>query len=86
MAHKDALGNEIVIGNWYGYSRNDGGRSHVTVGQAIKTTDKTVRLGNCKVNLWLYGDPCDHYRKLATEVSIRSDMIFPVPAPQNVSE
>lgn len=78
----DALGNEIIIGNWYGYSRNDGGFSHVNLGRVKAVNDKTgnVRLVDCKVTRWLYGDPSDFRAdKKPADVSIRSSMIFPVP-------
>lgn len=83
----DALGNEIIIGNWYGYSRNDGGHSHTTIGIATKITESDgcytcakVRLGTCKVKRFLYGKPTD-YRKdeVAKDISIASYMVFPVP-------
>ena len=78
----DALGNEIVIGNWYGYSRNEGGFSHATLGKAKSVSEKTkkVRLEKCIVKRYLYGQPSLHrLNSNASEVSMSSTMIFPVP-------
>jgi hypothetical protein len=87
----DALGKEIVVGAWYGYSRNDGGQSHTTIGRVGKVTPGNpsrykpakVRLVDCKVNRFIYGEPTD-YRKdeVAKDVSIAAYMVFPVPAPE----
>lgn len=78
----DALGNEIVLGNWYGYSRNDGGWSHVNLGRVKTINEDTgnVRLTDCRVTRWLYGEPSDfNADKKPSDVSIRGTMIFPVP-------
>ncbi len=84
----DSLGNEIIVGNWYGYSRNDGGHSHTTLGKVIKTTDGTrdtydspkVRLGSCKVKRFLYGRPTDFRQdEKPADVTIGAYMVFPVP-------
>lgn len=84
----DALGNEIIIGNWYGYSRNDGGFSHTTLGKALKVTPgdgqylcAKVRLGEIKVSRFLYGTPTDHRKdEGAKTLSMATYMVFPVPA------
>jgi hypothetical protein len=85
----DALGNEIVVGNWYGYSRNDGGHSHSIIGRASKATPgdgqyvpPKVRLVDCRAKRYLYGHPTD-YRKdeKPVDVTMASTMVFPVPAP-----
>lgn len=77
--HPDALGNEIIVGNLYGYSRNDGGWSHVVVGQASAVKNGKVRLVGCAVTRFLYGEVSD-FRKdeKPADVSIRSSMVFPV--------
>lgn len=41
---QDALGNNIIIGNVYGYSTNKNGFSYVTIGEVVKINDKTVIL------------------------------------------
>ncbi len=85
----DALGNEIIVGNWYGYSRSDGGHSHTTLGKALKVTPgdgqynpAKVRLGELVVKNFLYGKPTDHgYTGGAKSLSMATYMVFPVPAP-----
>lgn len=76
---KDALGNDIVIGNLYGYSRNDGGFSHVTVGRAEYVKNGKVRLTDCRVAHWLYGKPGElsSTRQPPRPISILSYMVFP---------
>lgn len=86
----DALGNEMVVGSWYGYSRNDGGFSHTTVGKAEKVvsgdgqyTPAKVRLTDLHVSHYLYGQPYDKgtpgSAKPAKAISIACFMVFPVP-------
>jgi hypothetical protein len=86
-AFLDALGDEIVVGNWYGYSRSDGGHSHTTIGKVSKVTKATdtyavpkVRLVDCKVKRFLYGSPTDfRCDEKASDVSIGAYMVFPCP-------
>ena len=40
----DALGNEIVIGSKYGFSRNKNGFHFITIGEAIKTNELSGRV------------------------------------------
>lgn len=83
----DALGNEIVVGNWYGYSRSDGGHSHTIIGRASKVTEgdgqyipPKVRLVDCRAKRYLYGQPNDYRKdKKPADVSMASAMVFPVP-------
>ncbi len=81
----DALGNEVIVGNWYGYSRNDGGFSHVTLGVVTSVKEETgkVRMCQCKVTRWLYGKP-SNYRAddVPADVSIIGNMVFPVQTQQ----
>lgn len=37
---KDALGKEIILGNHYGYARNENGFNVAVIGTAIKFTEK----------------------------------------------
>lgn len=75
----DALGNPIVIGNWYGYSRSVSGWSHVTLGVASHTKADKVYIVVKKVTRYLYGDPTDYRSdEKPGNVSIRANMVFPV--------
>jgi hypothetical protein len=84
----DALGNPVIVGNWYGYSRNDGGHSHTTIGRVSKVTEgdgrytpPKARLVDCVVKRYLYGHPTD-FRKdeKPADVTMAAAMIFPVPS------
>lgn len=84
----DALGNPIIVGNWYGYSRSDGGHSHTILGKVKKATlgdgqyiPAKVRLVDCRAKRYLYGNPTD-YRKdeKPADVSMMAAMVFPVPS------
>lgn len=78
----DALGNEIIVGGWYGYSALGGGFSHTTTGKVSYTKGDKVRLVECQVKYYLYGQPHQPSWKTdkpESDVSIRSTMIFPVP-------
>lgn len=82
----DALGREIVIGEWYGYSRNDSGFSHTTVGRVLKIIPgdgqykpPKVRLTDCYIKRYLYGMPTDYrLAEKPKDVTIASYMVFPV--------
>lgn len=78
----DALGNPIVQGARYGYSRNANGFTHVTIGTANGFTPLgKVKLIDCVVTSYLYGEPCKrHNDDNPGNVSILSNSIFPVPA------
>ena len=80
----DALGNEIILGNWYGYTALGGGFSHTTIGKVKAINEKTekIRLEKCIVKHYLYGKPTGTptwRNPTPADVSIRSVMVFPVP-------
>lgn len=79
IEHLDALGNKIVLGKWYGYSRSESGWAHVTIGIASSCKNGKVHLHVKSVKRYLYGDESD-FRKdePLNNVSIRSNMVFPV--------
>jgi len=72
---KDALGNEVIIGNKYGYSTND----TVFVGRAMKFTTSRVTLETIFRKHYLYGKEIDRtYGRIADTVSVSSYLLFPV--------
>lgn len=83
----DALGKPVIVGSWYGYSRNDGGFSHTTIGKVSKVTSgdgkftpPKVRLVDCVVKRFLYGHPTDHRKdEKPKDVTMFAAMVFPVP-------
>lgn len=82
---KDALGNNIEIGNWYGYSRMSNGIVTVVVGKAINTTDKRVTLSEIIRQWGAYGNPNTIRESKNTSVYPRT--VFPVDINQlNIQE
>ena len=76
----DALGNEIVLGQKYGYSSKDGSWGRTTIGTAKKiSASGQVALEVIEVKQFMYGFESD-YRKddHAKTVSVRPYMLFPV--------
>ena len=54
MEAKDALGNQIITGNFYGYSHSSNGHTKVTIGKADKISNGKVTIKNCKESTFLY--------------------------------
>lgn len=51
----DAIGNEIIIGQRYGFTRNDNGINNVTVGTAAEVTNENkVRLVDVQRKTFVY--------------------------------
>ena len=79
--HFDAIGNPIILGMTYGYSKNVNGFSTVTIGEAVKFTKNGVSLKVtiAKRSLWghefknlVIGDDIKEC------VNINGMMLFPV--------
>lgn len=77
---KDALCNEIVIGQYYGYSKNSNGVTHIKVGKAKKFNEKTVTLEVVFEKSALYSDdPTDpDFPMERNTISVKGNLIFPV--------
>jgi hypothetical protein len=76
-AMKDALGNDIVLGNSYGYSTAD----TVCFGVAEKITATKITLHVLKWKHYMYGDQIERgWRGTARTVSVFSWHLFPIPA------
>ena len=77
---KDALGNEIVLGNNYGYSTSSSGNAMVVIGTAEKLTPQKVAIKVTSRRFFLYAEETDSptYRNLAEVVHIASFHLFPV--------
>lgn len=75
----DALGDEIVMGNTYGYATVSSGRTRVVTGTAVSLT-KTGRVSLTVTGLkvYLYGKPSRAYGDTAEKVSVNSCILFPV--------
>lgn len=73
---KDALGNEIVIGSWYGYSRVNNGIITVVIGKVLKKTEKRITLGDIVRQWGVYGNP--NRIKQSKNVNVYPRTCFPV--------
>lgn len=76
---KDALGNEIVMGGWYGYTQSNNGLSHITFGKAFKETP-TGMLTLSETQIWRIGYQNSEIRakESGKKVTVRSLITFPV--------
>lgn len=77
---KDALGNEIIIGENYGYSSNNGGISLVKIGTASKMTNKglvTLKVLIHKTAYWA-NDLKDPDYEPSKTISVKPQLLFPV--------
>ena len=76
---KDALGNDIVIGKIYGYSRNANGLTTSTVGEAIKETKCGVTLRVIRQTVALYDDDPEPPRHMVSDkVNAKAAGMFPI--------
>ena len=75
----DAMGNEIVIGQLYGYSRRSNGYVVVVIGEVTKINKESVRLMALHRGKALYQDKIaeDDFHK-ATHISVSSNTLFPI--------
>lgn len=77
---KDALNNKIIIGNRYGYSRNQNGFTYVRLGKIINSTPKglvTMLLDSSKVAL--YNNELEEETNcIQLKISIKPNMLFPI--------
>jgi hypothetical protein len=71
---KDALDNEIVIGQKYGYSSKD----TVFIGKAIRLTKTRVTLETIKRRMFCYGKESVHWSEPSPTTSVPSFHLFPV--------
>lgn len=74
---KDALGNDIVLGNRYGYSRNQNGFTYVRLGTIIKINAKSVLMKVEVSKRALYSNDLEP-ESCAEKISIKSNMLFPI--------
>lgn len=76
---KDAIGNELVIGRTYGYSRSHNGLTTVKIGKLIKVNERMVSLEVSEAKTALYSDDLtsDRFHKKKT-ISVKANGLFPV--------
>lgn len=75
---KDALGNDLVIGQLYGYTQKDGGWTHITIGEAVSETEKRVTLNVKARRRYLYDKESPSQFEGKPAVSVGSHILFPV--------
>jgi ribosome biogenesis protein Nip4 len=76
---KDALGNDIVVGNFYGYTSTSGGFARTVLGTVTHLTKQKVAVKVEYVNRFLYGKPIkDDYGNRAEQVAVHGYLLFPV--------
>lgn len=75
----DALGNEVIVGKWYGYSRNGDGITKIVVGKikSFKPDAKRVYLLDAIEKRHLYGGAAEFEDKDGG-VSISPISLFPI--------
>lgn len=77
---KDALGNDLVINNWYGYSRNGNGITKIVVGKikSIKPDAKKVYLHNAIEKRYMDKTGASNFEDKGGGVAISSVSLFPI--------
>jgi len=75
---KDALGNDIVIGQVYGYSRNSNGFTTSTVGELVRETAKGVTLKVLRQTRALYDDDPAVLPIEKSTVNCKASGLFPI--------
>ena len=73
----DALGNEVVAGNWYGYSKQDGGYAVVVLAKVKYIKDGKVRLANVIEKRSFYREPFKV--NPGKDRTMTSNTLFPIP-------
>ena len=72
----DAFGNPITL-NWrYGFSKNENGFTYITIGEAIKITEKDITLKVISKKRSLYGGILED-EKHGTTVNVKTPILFP---------
>jgi hypothetical protein len=74
----DALGNPIVIGNKYGYSRNQNGFTTVRIGIIVKINEKSVSMQVTEAKISFYDNKLKDEKLPSKKISMRSDSLFPI--------
>jgi hypothetical protein len=82
---KDALGNDVIVGQVYGYSVDNNGNTSTTIGKAVKLTESgkyTLEVISTKSALWMDEAEPNKWRT-AKKVSVKPAKLFPV-NPDNI--
>ena len=74
----DALGNEIIIGDYYGYSKASNGINTIHFGKAVRVTPKGLVSLKVEYSKWGAYDKAEFRTPPEKLVSVKPILIFPV--------
>lgn len=74
---KDALGNDIIIGNTYGYTQNKNGFTTVVIGTALKLINDKCIIQPIKIERYLWGEPSS-FKDSMNKRTISNPILFPI--------
>lgn len=72
----DALGNEMILGEYYGYSNRANGIVTINIGKAIKFNKKAVTLEIVKRATSIYGDKPTRSKTETKKMAFSSNSLF----------
>lgn len=75
---KDAIGNDIIIGQKYGYSMSRNGSIEVVVGTAKKINKLKITLDNIKTKRGFYGRIDEDFEVQKNSRSVYGCSLFPI--------
>lgn len=78
MAHHDALGDKIILGKLYGWSKNDNGFTHVITGIAEKITEKGITIKTITSMRGLYEYDPEPF-EVKDKINVKGFLLFPIP-------
>jgi len=74
----DALGNPLIIGQVYGYSRVDNGITTVKIGRLVKINEQLITLEVDESKHGVYSDNLETRKIKKKTVSVKANGLFPV--------
>lgn len=74
----DALGNPLIIGQTYGYSRVDNGITTVKIGRLVKINEQLITLEVEESKRGIYSDNLETRKIKKNTVSVKANGLFPV--------
>ncbi len=74
---QDALGQDIIIGNRYGYSQNKNGFTHIVIGKAKNFTKSGVSITVESAKRALYSNKPEPM-KIKSTVNVKALNLFPI--------
>jgi len=82
----DAIGNGIIIGEYYGYTTSSSGSQNTTIGKAVSYSEKTKRVTLQVIHrfAYLYGELRDYEYHNSEKVTVRSLNLFHVSTPNMI--